>query len=145
MDTKNELNIDEIHAAIMAHIPESNDWTELDRREASSLINAVLVSLLGLETHPHEVKENLVGFENGYGCWLDEVEQAVHKGLADLPQQYTDLIKGQVIGAFHMGKAFLFDIEGHNEKFEKIERERVEEQAKQARREEGAYPPDFVR
>ncbi len=47
-------NIDLIHNAIMQHLPESEDFTPRDRTEASKLIQAALLSLIGFDSHPSE-------------------------------------------------------------------------------------------
>jgi hypothetical protein len=90
--------------ALTALIPDDID----DDYKAGTerLINACCEVLCD-DFHPKEIKGALTGLKNGYGCWLDWVREAIKK-----TEVLGDVDRAELLGAFEMATAFLFDIEG---------------------------------
>jgi hypothetical protein len=93
--------------ALAALIPDDIDddyWADTER-----LIRACCEVLCD-DFDPKEIKDALTGLKNGYGRWLDWVREAIKK-----TEVLGDVDRAELLGAFEMATAFLFDIEGHNQ------------------------------
>jgi hypothetical protein len=102
---------DEIRAIkAAAPIATEDEFSADDMVEIDRLLTACYMVLKppGEQEHPSQLKAQLTGLRNGFGCWLDFVGRAILK--AKIP----DEDRLMVYGAFSMACAFLFDIEGHN-------------------------------
>lgn len=108
------IDTDLIKKMVLECIPENSEFADEDKQEAARLIEAAVIGICSEESTPQGVKELLTGFQNGYGCWLGVVENALLTALERLPPDYTDHIKGAIYGSFLMSQHFLFELEGHN-------------------------------
>ena len=104
--TRKEI-IEGVTDALAALIPD--DINDNFRADTGRLINACCEVLSG-DFRPKEIKEGLTGLKNGYGSWLDWVREAIKK-----TEVLGDVDRAELLGAFEMATAFLFDIEGHNQ------------------------------
>jgi hypothetical protein len=101
-----------IHAIkAMPPITKEGEFTQADIVQIDRLLTACCMVLARKEEseHPKQIKAQLTGLKNGYSCWLDFVERAI------LTAPLSNEARHEIYGAFCMAKAFLFDIEGHNE------------------------------
>lgn len=92
---------------------ESEADRELCKAEARRLIGAAVVGTFLSWEHPYrEPKELMTGFEQGYGCWVQTVDETLTAGLEKLPPEYDECTKGKIHGSFRMGLYFLAEIAG---------------------------------
>jgi hypothetical protein len=96
-------------AAIRAAIHPKSPFEAADFEQIERLLQACLL-VLEHDAHPGKIKRLLTGFRNGYGDWLDPIRDAI------LTAAIPDEERSQVQGAFEMACAFLFDIQGHNDR-----------------------------
>ncbi|MCG8695284.1 MAG: hypothetical protein MI806_29095 [Minwuiales bacterium] len=117
------LDIDLIISRALDFIRPEEEFSEQEKIDASNLIRAAAwgsCQRYDEGPHPSEIKTLLKGFQGGYGCWLEAVERALLKSLDSLEPRLDEHAQGTIIGSFNMAKCFLFDIEGHNARFERI-------------------------
>src|SRR5438067_8090395 len=74
------------------------DMVEIDR-----LLTACCMAIQSREDRPHpkQIKAQLTGLQNSYGCWLDSVRSAI------LEAEIDDEDRRELYGAFCMADAFL--------------------------------------
>ena len=108
---------DEFIDDVIQRIPVDAEFDDVAIEEARKILRAALFGRDN-DAASFDIKVNLTGLTNGFGCWLGDVEGALVAALdaSTVDEQY----RGEILGSFRMAKHWLFDIEGHNARHEKL-------------------------
>jgi hypothetical protein len=77
--------------AVRAAIPESAVFDEDGLKEVDRIVVACLLALTG-DSHPNDIRILLTGLNNGYGDWLDYIQQAIQD--ADIENDALQALNG---------------------------------------------------
>lgn len=95
----------------MNRIAVTEDNDEVFRANAERFFRACIECLRNSDEAPTEgiAITHLSQIELGYGCWLDEVENAIEAARADFPPHYASYYE-RFLGAAAMVRVYLFNL-----------------------------------